>query len=86
MNNMHDKHAPFKKITKYKLKFRTKPWITLHYRNLFLLKIKFLKNCTKRKDITQKNEHHNNYQIYGNLISTLMKRSKQDYYSILKAT
>ena len=27
MNNIPDKHAPFKKITKYQLKFRTKPWI-----------------------------------------------------------
>ena len=27
MNDLRDKHAPFKKITKYKLKFKTKPWI-----------------------------------------------------------
>ena len=28
MSNILDKHALFKKITKYKLEFRTKPWIT----------------------------------------------------------
>ena len=30
MNYLFDKHAPFKKISKYKLKFKTmdKPWIT----------------------------------------------------------
>ena len=28
MNNTLVNYAPFKKITKYKLKFRTKPWIT----------------------------------------------------------
>ena len=35
----------------------------------------------KKKDITQKNKLHNNYKIDRNLISTLMKRSKQNYYS-----
>ena len=28
MSNNLNKHTPFKKITKYKLKFRIKPWIT----------------------------------------------------------
>ena len=28
MNDILDKHTPFKKISKYKLKFKTKPWIT----------------------------------------------------------
>ena len=28
INNILDKNAPFKKITKYTLKLRTKPWIT----------------------------------------------------------
>ena len=31
--------------------------------------------------MTQKNELHNNNKVYRNLISTLMKRSKQNYYS-----
>ena len=28
MNDLLDKCAPFKKISKYKLKLKTKPWIT----------------------------------------------------------
>ena len=28
MNSLLNKDAPFKKISKYKLKFKTKPWIT----------------------------------------------------------
>ena len=28
MNDLLDKHTPFKKISKYKLKLKTKPWIT----------------------------------------------------------
>ena len=45
MSIILDKHAPFKKITKSNIKFRTElsPGLPLHYRNLFLLKTKFLK-------------------------------------------
>ena len=33
MNNILDKHAPFKKITNYKLKLKTRPWITTALQN-----------------------------------------------------
>ena len=94
MNNILDKHAPFKRITKYKLKFRTKPWITPALQKSIFIKNKIFKNYIEKKDVTQKNELHNIYnlhkyklhiyklhKIYRNLISTLMKRSKQNYYS-----
>ena len=73
MNNILDKHAPFKKD---KLKFKTKPSITPALQKSISIKNKILKNYTKKKDITQKNELHHNYKIYRNLISTLMKRHK----------
>ena len=75
MNNILDKHAPFKKMTKYKLKLRTKPWDTPALQNSISNKNIF-KNYIKKKDITQKNELHNNCKIYRNPISALMKRSK----------
>ena len=81
MNNILDKHAPFKKITKYELKFKTRPWITTAILQKSLsIKNKILKNYIKKKDISLKNELHNDYKIYRNLISTLMKKSKQKYY------
>ena len=87
MSNILDKHAPFKKITKYKLRFRTMPWTTPALQKSSSIKNKILKNYNKREDITQKNELHNNYKIYRNHISKPMKRSKQNYYSkYLKAT
>ena len=81
MNNILGKHAPFKRITKYKLKFRTNPWITPAFQKPIFIKNNIFKNYIKTKDITQKNELHNKYKIYRNLISTLMKGSKQNYYS-----
>ena len=80
MSNILDKHAPFKKITKYKLKFRTTPCITPALQKSFLINFFFL-NHVKKNAITQKNELRNNYRIHRNLISTLMKRNKKNYYS-----
>ena len=71
----------FLKFTKYKLKFRTKPCITPALEKSISIKNKMFKSYIKKKDISQKNELHNNYKIYRNLISTLMKRSKQNYGS-----
>ena len=53
--------------------------------NLRLTKInicekKLLKNFINRKDPVLKHEFHTNYKKYRNLLSTLMKKSKQAYY------
>ena len=69
-----------KRLPNINLNSELSPGLLLHYRNLFLSKIKFLKVISKR-NTTQKNELHNNYKIYRNLVSTQMKRSKQNYYS-----
>ena len=80
MSNILDKYAPFKNISKCKLKFRTKPWITPALQKSIFIRNKIFKNYNRKKDITQKNELHNKYKIYRNLITALMRRSKQNYY------
>ena len=50
----------------------------MYCRNLFPLKTEFLKI---KRDISLKNQLHNNYKIYRNRISILMKSTKQDYYT-----
>ena len=55
MNNILDKHAPFnKKTAKYKLKFRTKPWITPALQKSISIKKKSLKIILKRKTYLRK--------------------------------
>ena len=76
LNNILDIHAPFKKVTKHKIKLRTKPWITSALQESISIKNTIFKNHIKKKDKSQKNELHLNYKIYRNLISALMKRSK----------
>ena len=51
LNNMFDKLAPFKKINKHKLKFKTKPWITIALQKSISIKNKTVKNYIKRKDL-----------------------------------
>ena len=68
---LEEKDAPFKRISKYKLKFKPKPWITTALEKSISIKNEILKNYVKRKDI----------YLYRNRISTLMKRSEQNYYT-----
>ena len=77
INMLLDTYAPLKSINKYKLKFKSKPWITLGYKNQYLPKTNYFIN---KKDSIQKQEFHTNYKNI-NLLSTLMKKSKQDYYN-----
>ena len=75
-----DTYAPLEKINKYKLKFQSKPWITLGLQKSISVKNKLLTNLINKKDPILKEEFHTNYQKYRNLLSTLMKKSKQAYY------
>ena len=75
-----DTYAPLKRINKYKLKFKSKPWITLGLQKSISVKNKLLTNFINKKDPILKEEFHTNYKKYRNLLSTLMKKSKQAYY------
>ena len=80
INILLDTYAPLKRINKYKLKFKSKPWITLGLQKSISAKNKLLKNFINKKDPVLKEEFHTKYKIYRNLLSTLMKKSKQAYY------
>ena len=80
INMLLDTYAPLKRINKYKLKFKSKPWITLGLQKSIFAKNKLLKNFINKKDPVLKEEFHTKYKIYRNLLSTLMNKSKQAYY------
>ena len=84
INMLLDTYAPLKKINKYKLKFKSKPWITSGLQKSIFVKNKLLTNFINKKDPILKEEFHTNYKKYRNLLSTLLKKSKQAYYDILK--
>ena len=80
INMLLDNYAPLKRVKKYKLKFKSKPWITLGLQKSISVKNKLLSNFTNKKDPILKDKYHTNYKIYRNLLSTLMKKTKQAYY------
>ena len=75
-----DNYAPLKRINKYKLKFKSKPWIALGLQKSISTKNKLLKKFINKRDPILKQEFHTNYKKYRNILSTLMKKSKQAYY------
>ena len=51
INELLDNFAPFKKTNKYKLKFKSKPWITPGLQKSISVKNKFLSDFIKKKRI-----------------------------------
>ena len=80
INMLLDTYVPLKRVNKYKMKFKSKPWIILGLQKSISVKNKLLKNFINKKDPILKEELHTNYKKYRNLLSTLMKKSKQAYY------
>ena len=80
INFVIDTYAPLKRINKYELKFKSKPWITLGLQKSISVKNKLLTNFIDKKDPVLKEEFHTKCKIYRNLLSTLLKKSKQAYY------
>ena len=74
-----DTYAPLKRINQYKLKFKSKPWITLGLQKSISVTNKLFKHFIN-KDPLLKAEFRTNYKKYRNLLSTLMKKSKQASY------
>ena len=73
--------SSLKKLTKLKLKFKTKPWITPGFQKSSSIKHKLLTKFIKLKEPTLKNEAHTKYKLYRNMLAKLLKRSKHTYLS-----
>ena len=80
LNLLLDKHAPYKKISKYKLKLKRKPWISKRIKVSIDVKNKLLSKYIKAKDPIAKSLFQQKYKIHRNMLSTLMKRSKTLLY------
>ena len=66
-----------KKLSKNKLKFKYKPRITPGLQKSISIKNQFLSKFIKLKDPNKKKEAHIRYKQYRNVLSTLVKKSKQ---------
>ena len=80
MNSILDAHVPLKKVNKYKLKFKTKPWTTPILQKSISIKNNFLKKFITAKDAQIKERYHKEYTDYRNQLSIILKQSKTNYY------
>ena len=80
-NSILDLCSLLKKISKQKLKFRNKPWITLGLQKSISIKNHLLTKYIKLKDVTFKNEAQIKYKQYRYLLSTLMKERQESYFT-----
>ena len=80
INTLLDTYAPLKRINKFKLKFKSKPWITLGLQKSVSVKNKLFVNFMNKKDPVLKEKFPTNYKKYRNLLSILIKRSRQAYF------
>ena len=81
INSILDAHAPLKKVNKYKLKFKTKPWITPVLQKSVFNKNDLLKKFITAKDPQVKERYHKEYKDYRNMLSTILKQRKTNCYN-----
>ena len=77
-----DKHAPYKNIKHLKSQFETKPWITAGLAYSIKIKNKLCKSFCKEKDPQKKENYERQFKTCRNLISTLLRETKESYYKL----
>ena len=77
MNSILDSNAPFKKVNKYKLRFKTKLWITPPLQKSISVKNSLLGEFIKSKNSQTKEHHYIKDKTYRNILSILMKKEKK---------
>ena len=80
INNILDKHNPFKEHAKRKEKLRFKPWITKGILRSIKQRDKINKEIIKAKNLQTKQLKHSLYKMYRNIIDDLLKKSKESHY------
>ena len=81
LDSLLDKQVTLKKFTKYEIRFKNKPWITSAIKKAIQNKNQLFSQYIKSKNLNIKNVFHEKYKYHRNLLSTLMKKSKSDYYT-----
>ena len=75
-----DKHAPYKNIKHPISQFETKPRITPGLAYSIKIKNKLSKSFCKEKDPDKKENYERQFKIYRDLISTLLRETKESCY------
>ena len=69
-------HIPLKKVSRKEAKFLKKPWITKGLKTSIKIKCKLYREYLRNRN----NNSSEKFKSYRNMLNTLLKKSKQDYY------
>ena len=69
INLILDEHVPLKRVKKYKLKFKCKPWIPPAIQKSISIKNNILKRFINSKDPQAKDIFHEQYKDYRSMLS-----------------
>ena len=81
INNLLDKYAPLKKLTKKQIRTMSKPWISQGILTSIKKRDHLFKLFIKSKNPIEKSTLEKQYKQYRNLIVCLCRRSKKNYFS-----
>ena len=79
--NYFDKHVPLKKISNKRFKLKFKPRITKGILKSLKKRNDLHSRFVRAKDSTRKKYLHSRFKIYRNLLVTLIRKSKQNYFN-----
>ena len=71
MNSIFDEHVPLKHVNKYKLKFKSKPWITPAIQKCISVKNNLLKRFINSKDPQAKEIFQEQWKDFRSILFTL---------------
>ena len=77
VNEILDKHMPWRKLNKKELRLQTKPWITNGILNSIKRKDKLLRKCIEAKDPARKELLRTEYKTLKNRITYTISMSKK---------
>ena len=81
IEHLLDEMAPVKRLTKKQIRLRDRPWITIGILISMSNRDKTYNLFIKEKDTNKKTELFTLYKKKRNMIISLLRRSKKDYYS-----
>ena len=81
VNELLDKHMPWRKLSKRELRMQVKPWITKGILNSIQRKDKLFRLFIRAKDPIRKETLHTEYKTLKNRITYTINMSKKNHYN-----
>ena len=80
LNEILDKYAPLRKLTKKEISFKEKPWIDKDIKKMMHERDKYYKKFCRERDENRKNDFRSIYKSLRNEVIFLINKSKRNYY------